>query len=63
MGQWERLLVYRHMYLCYVNILRLPVGAGALKMIDSSRISMAQLYMDQIRLQVLDSYVYYVQFV
>lgn len=51
------------MYLCYVNILRLPVGAGALKMIDSSRISMAQLYMDQIRLQVLDSYVYYVQFV
>lgn len=42
------------MYLCYVNILRLPVGAGALKMIVSSRLSMDQLYMDQIRPEVLD---------
>jgi len=44
-----------------VNILRLPVGAGVLDMIDPSRISMDQLYVDQIRPQELDSFVYNVQ--
>lgn len=32
-------------------------SAGALKITDSSRISMDQLYMDQIRLESLDTFV------
>lgn len=49
--------------LCYVNSLRLPVVAGALKMTDSSRISMDQLYKNQVRLEVLNSFVYDIQFI
>lgn len=63
MEQWEIFLRYKHMYLCYVNLLRLPVVSGALKIIDSSRISMDQLYKNQVRLEVLDSFVYNIQFI
>lgn len=37
-------------------------STGALKIIDSSRISMYQLYMNHVRLEGLDSFVYYVNF-